>query len=45
MTPDALTQSREVYRKKYYDMLGWPLTEFTHNYEPTFKKDLIEELF
>jgi len=44
MTPEKLCSDREIYRNKYIQMLGWPLTEYTHEYHPNVKKELVEEL-
>ena len=44
MTPEALCTDREEFRDKYIRMFGWPLTEYTNEYHPNVKKELIEEL-
>jgi len=44
LTPEKLCADREKYREKYIQMLGWPLTEYTHEYHPNVKKELVEEL-
>lgn len=42
-SPRAIANDRETYRKKYIDMLGFPLNEYTPDFSPKFKKELIEE--
>ena len=42
-SPAAFAQDREKHRKKFADMLGWPLNEYAPNPFPAFKKELIEE--
>lgn len=44
ITPQALTDDREEYRKKYIDMLGWPLNGYAHEYDPNVKKQQVEDL-
>ena len=44
ITPNTLCKDREGFREKYIQMLGWPLTEYTHEYHPNIKKELVEEL-
>ena len=44
LSPQKLVKDREKYREKYIKMLGWPLTEYTHEYHPHFEKELVEEL-
>jgi len=44
MTPETLCADREAFREKYVQMLGWPLTEYAHEYHPAVKKELGEEL-
>lgn len=44
LTPDILCIEREKYREKYVQMLGWPLTEYTHEYHPQVKKELVEKV-
>ena len=42
-SPAAMAENRENYRKKFVEMLGWPLNEYTPNPSPRVKKELIEE--
>ena len=42
-SPTAIAENREEYRRKFVDMLGWPLNEYTSEFHPNFKKELIEE--
>ena len=42
-SPAAIAENREEYRKKFVDMLGWPLNEYVPDFSPRFKKELIEE--
>ncbi len=42
-SPRAIAENREEYRRKYVNMLGWPLNEYTPDFSPNFKKELIEE--
>lgn len=42
-SPTAFAERREEYRKKYVDMLGWPLNEYRPVASPKFKKELVEE--
>ena len=42
-SPAAVARDREAFRKKYVDMLGWPLNEYTPGTSPNAKKELIEE--
>ena len=42
-SPAAIAENREEYRRKFVDMLGWPLNEYTSKFHPNFKKELIEE--
>lgn len=42
-SPAAIAENREEYRRKFVDMLGWPLNEYTSEFHPNFKKELIEE--
>jgi hypothetical protein len=42
-SPSAIAKNREEYRKKYVNMLGWPLNEYRPEFSPNFKKELIEE--
>ncbi len=42
ITPTKLCADREGYRKKYLDMLGTPLSEYTHEYAPNVKKYTVE---
>ena len=43
VSPAAVARDRETYRKKYVDMLGWPLNEYTPGASPNATKELIEE--
>ena len=42
-SPSAFAQNRDEYRRKFADMLGWPLNEYVPGLSPSFKKELIEE--
>ena len=39
--PRRLAENREEYRKKYVEMLGWPLTEYKEGTSCPFQKDLL----
>lgn len=42
-SPKAIAKDREQYRKKFVNMLGWPLCEYAPDFSPNFKKELIEQ--
>ena len=42
-SPEAFAKDREMYRKKYIDMLGFPLNEYVSEPVLNFKKELEEE--
>ena len=43
-SPVAIAENREEYRRKFVDMLGWPLNEYVSEPRPNFKKELTEAL-
>ena len=42
-SPVSIAKNREEYRRKFADMLGWPLNEYISEAPQSFKKELIEE--
>lgn len=42
-SPAAIAENREEYRRKFVDMLGWPLNGYVSEPRPNYKKELIEE--
>ena len=44
ISPERLAADREGYRRKYVEMLGWPLNEYHEGTAVPFVKELIEEL-
>lgn len=44
MTPQSLLQDREGYRKRFWDMLGWPLNERQAEGVPNCLKEEIERI-
>ena len=42
-TPQAMAASREEYRTRYVEMLGWPLTAYRSEAAPRAEKKLVQE--